>query len=581
MSDNSKDNSATFGYWERRAVEQDATLHKGIKRPEHDILMAYIQAQEYLKTEAKKIFDRYANRDGVSEAMLTDILNTKASNSDINDLIILLKTVEDRQVRKQLQAYLSALAAKSRITQLEMLRAKAYVATKQLADVQLRQETDFLTKVAQTAYKQAAAEAVLSKTDYDVKLNSPSAVPGARKLPNVMEFQNPDTGEVVKSITLQPEKPVKVFKHMSTQQTKAILDINWVGGNYSSRIWGNTNKLAKRLQELFTAQQLSGMSERDMMAALQKEFQVGAYEARRLIRTEANFVAGQAKLKGWRAHGVKQYVLIAVLDFRTSTICREKDGKVFNVADAHCNGPSGNYPPFHSFCRTVAAAYFGDETFVGKHQVNNPLGHSIELPAGTTWHEWEQALIDKYGKEAIEIEQMKATNYSSDAELFDRYNDLMPDDMPETFDDFQMMKYNDDRDWHMLQLDYERRMRLRRNPELALPSADKATAADAKFAGYLFGGKHQSGLAKGQNFESVLGYSASNWQDLKHQVIDLAPHFPAKLTRTLPNNGGGGWQQQIIVKGPNGHLANVRVAWAVTEKETRMTTMFINEVKEG
>nr|DAG07227.1 MAG TPA: minor capsid protein [Caudoviricetes sp.] len=578
MVDN-QDKQGSFGYWERRTVEQDAVLHKDIQQPEHDILMAYVQAQEYLKAEAKKVFNRYADRDGVSEAMLTDILNTKASDSDINDLIILLKTVEDRQVRKQLQAYLSTLAAKSRITRLEMLRAKAYVATKQLADVQLRQETDFLTKAAQTAYKQAAAEAVLSKTDYDVKLNSPSAVPGARKLPNVMEFQNPDTGEVVKSITLQPEKPVKVFKHMSTQQTKAILDINWVGGNYSSRIWGNTNKLAKRLQELFTAQQLSGMSERDMMAALQKEFQVGAYEARRLIRTEANFVAGQAKLKGWRAHGVKQYVLIAVLDFRTSTICREKDGKVFNVADAHCNGPSGNYPPFHSFCRTVAAAYFGDETFVGKHQVNNPLGHSIELPAGTTWHEWEQALIDKYGKEAIEIEQMKATNYSSDAELFDRYSDLMPDDMPETFDDFQMMKYNDDRDWHMLQLDYERRIRLQRDPSLGLQNAEQATAADDKFTKYIFNPDNPRGYSKGKAFMSVLGYNADNYAELQSAILTKAKSFPTRIRST--DQYGDHIEQSMIIRGPNGHYANVKIGWTAKNDKTWMATPIIQMSKNG
>ncbi|MGK4058173.1 minor capsid protein [Loigolactobacillus coryniformis] len=541
--------------------------------------MAYVQAQEYLKAETKKIFDRYADRDEVSEAMLLDILNTRAKDSDLNDLITLLRTVEDRQVRKQLQAYLSTLAAKSRITRLEMLRAKAYVATKQLADVQLRQETDFLTKVAQTAYKQAAAEAVLSKTDYDVKLNSPSAVPGARKLPNVMEFQNPDTGEVVKSITLQPEKPVKIFKHMSTQQTKAILDINWVGGNYSSRIWGNTDKLAKQLQELFTTQQLSGMSERDMMTALQKEFQVGAYEARRLIRTEANFVAGQAKLKGWRAHGVKQYVLIAVLDFRTSTICREKDGKVFNVADAHCNGPSGNYPPFHSFCRTVAAAYFGDETFVGKHQVNNPLGHSIELPAGTTWHEWEQALIDKYGKEAIEIEQMKATNYSSDAELFDRYSDLMPDDMPETFDDFQMMKYNDDRDWQMLQLDYERRIRLRRDPSLGLQNAEQATAADEKFTKYIFNPDNPRGYSKGKAFMSVLGYNADNYAELQSAILMKAKSFPTRIRST--DQYGDHIEQSMIIRGPNGHYANVKIGWTAKNDKTWMATPIIQMPKNG
>lgn len=134
------DDKNSFGYWERRAVEQDAELHNQIKKPESTILTAYVQAQEYLKTEAKKIFDRYANEPGMTESMLKDVLNTKASDTDLASLIALLKTIEDKDIKKQIQAYLNALAAKSRISQLEMMQAKAYVVVKQIADVQLHHD---------------------------------------------------------------------------------------------------------------------------------------------------------------------------------------------------------------------------------------------------------------------------------------------------------------------------------------------------------------------------------------------------------------------------------------------------------
>jgi SPP1 gp7 family putative phage head morphogenesis protein len=572
------DKQASFGYWERRAVEQDAELHKDIKKPENTILLAYVKAQEYLKAEAKKIYDRYSAQPGMTEDMMRDLLNTEMAPNDLSDLIAMLKATKDKQVRKQIQRYLNAMAAKSRITRLEMLRAKAYVVAKQLVDVQLRQETDFLSKAVQASYKQAAVEAIIGQASHDVQVKAPRSFLGASKLPNVIEFNDPDTGESIKTIDLHPDKPTKVFKQLSTSQTRAVLNIKWVGGNYSSRIWKNTDHLADRLAELFTAQQMSGMSERDMAAALQKEFQVGAYVARRLIRTEANFVAGQAKLMGWKAHGVKQYVLIAVLDWRTSTICREKDGQVFNVDDAHCDGAKGNYPPFHGFCRTVAAAYFGKGTFVGKHDYNNPLGHAIELPAGTTWHEWEKALIDKYGEEAVRDSQQKADNHATDSELFDRYKDLMPEDMPESFDDFQTMKYNDDRDWQLLQLDYQRRTRLTSDSSLALPNAAKATADPRKFTDYLFGGTIKKGLEKGSNFSRTLGYDAENWEDLKKVFIDNSVKFPARKTRNLPDSITG-WEQYQIVRGANGHLANVKVAWATKDDDTWFTTAFIEQAK--
>ena len=573
------DKQASFGYWERRAVEQDAELHKGIKKPESTILIAYAQAQEYLKAEAKKIYERYSTQPGMTEDMMRDLLNTEMAPNDLSDLIAMLKATKDKQVRKQIQRYLNAMAAKSRITRLEMLRAKAYVVAKQLVDVQLRQETDFLSKAAQASYKQAAVEAIIGQASHDVQVKAPRSFPGASKLPNVIEFNDPDTGESIKTIDLHPDKPTKVFKQLSTSQARAVLNIKWVGGNYSSRIWKNTDHLADRLSELFTAQQMSGMSERDMIAALQKEFQVGAYVARRLIRTEANFVAGQAKLKGWKAHGVKQYVLIAVLDWRTSTICREKDGQVFNVDDAHCDGAKGNYPPFHGFCRTVAAAYFGKDTFIGKHDYNNPLGHAIELPAGTTWHEWEQALIDKYGEEAVRESQQKADNQATDSELFDRYKGLMPEDMPETFDDFQTMKYNDDRDWQLLQLDYERRMRLSKDSSLALPNAKVATSADAKFTDFLFKPDHPKGGPKGKAFTLDLGYDVNNWHDLQSAIQTSASKFPSRYKRT--DDYGDHYEQQLVLKGPNGHLANVVTGWTAKDGKTWMASAYIKSPKRG
>lgn len=576
MAKDKKESSLT--YWEKRAVEQDAELHKGIKKPESAILSAYIQAQEYLKAEAKKIYDRYVQQPGMTESMFEDILNTKASDRDLVQLASMAKSVHDKQVKKQIQAYLNALAAKARISRLEMLRAKAYVVAKQLADVQLRQEEAFLTKAAQQAYQQAAVEAVIGKTTRDVRLHTPDAIPNQRKLPNAIVFENSDTGEVVKELALKPESSVKQFTQLSNTQTQALLDTHWVGGNYSTRIWGNTDQLAKRLQQLFTAQQMSGMTERDITQAIQKEFNVGAYVARRLIRTEANFVAGQAKLRGWREHGVKQYVLIAVLDFRTSSICREKDGQVFNVTDAHCDGPKGNYPPFHSFCRTVASAYYGKETFVGKHKVNNPLGRPIEMPAGTTYHEWEAELNRRYGQEAV-LAQKKVESEPVDRKLFDRYRELMSDDVPERFEEFQNLKYTENRDWQLLQLDYNRRMRLAKDPSLGLPNAKAATAAEAKFTKYLFNPDNPKGWDKGKAFSADLGYNDSNWSDLQSALQDSASKFPSRLKRT--DQYGDHYEQQVILKGTNGHVANVIVGWTAKDGETWMASAYIKSPKKG
>ncbi|MFD1464442.1 DUF6883 domain-containing protein, partial [Paenibacillus farraposensis] len=177
------------------------------------------------------------------------------------------------------------------------------------------------------------------------------------------------------------------------------------------------------------------------------------------------------------------------------------------------------------------------------------------------------ALIDKYGEEAVRESQQKASNQATDSELFDRYKALMTDDMPETFDDFQTMKYNGDRDWQLLQLDYERRMRLTRDSSLGLPNASMATSDTRKFTSYLFGGSNEKGLEKGQNFTRVLGYDADNWKDLKKVLLENSSQFPAKKTR-MNGDGSEGWMQNQVVRGVNGQLANVKTAWASKDGKT-------------
>ena len=533
-----------LSYWEKRAVEQDAKLHHDIKAPEQTILKAYIHAHEYLKSETKKIFDRYL-KDGMTAQELTAALNVTVNQSDLNDLIRLAKTTENKIVKEQLQNFLSTMAAKARITRLEMLQAKAAIVVKKLADVQLQQENSFYIKTIEDAYNQAATEAIIAKADNDIKLTEPMAIPQIDNKQQAVVFINPETGKVVKAVKLTGDEPITKFKKISTSQTRRILNLKWYGGNYSSRIWKNTDKLADTLQELFTTQQMSGMSERDMVLELEKQFHVGAYVARRLIRTEANFVAGQAKLMGWREHDIKQYVLIAVLDFRTSEICREKDGQVFNVDDAKCDGTSGNYPPFHSFCRTVAAAYFGEDTFVGKHKVNNPLGHSFEMPAGSTYQEWENKLIEKYGKNEVEKQQIRVENYSDDMKQFAKYRSVIPEDMPQNIEEFQEMKYNGGRDYDLIKLDYRRRNKLINNPELLLPNVDSAIIDDRKFTNYLFGGNHEKGLIKGRLITKELGYDINNYPDFESEILKRIKLYPSNYVDS--NNFGQRFETKLIM----------------------------------
>ena len=115
------------------------------------------------------------------------------------------------------------------------------------------------------------------------------------------------------------------------------------------------------------------------------------------------------------------------------------------------------------------------------------------------------------------------------------------------------------------------------NPELALPKASKATAADEKFTKYLFNPDNKDGWAKGVAFESRLGYNNSNWQALQKSILQAAPKYPATLRGEDEN--GASYGQQIILKGLKGRPANVVVGWKTKDGKTWMTTAYIKEVK--
>ncbi|WP_082137302.1 minor capsid protein [Lactiplantibacillus herbarum] len=439
-------------YWQLRAVQSEQRAHDAANAKADIIAKAYLRAQTYLTGEVNQIYKRYFGDAETTEAEAKQILNTKVSPTELVTLRALANNVTDKESMKQVTDYLSQMAAKGRITRLEELKAKSYIAVKQAASVEVEQSIDLYTKVIQDGLKQADSEIKLGEFGKDIELPSSSK----QEMPetSVKRIVNPTTDKEIVAVQTTPDKPITQFKELSGKYVKAALDTPFEGKSYSQRIWHNTDQLAERLGELFTAQQMSGMRERDMEQALMKEFNVGAYYARRLIRTEANYFHNKTKLDEWKQRGSKQYQLVAVLDMRTSTICRNIDGKVYEVAKASVGV---NYPPLHPNCRTVAILYRADSKYTLSRTVNDPItGKTMKLKPNENYHDWEKRLVAEHGRKEVDLGQKKVDNYRSDSKQYHQLQDDMDNkNVPVTLDNFQNMKYRNDEDWNELQ-DYHR-----------------------------------------------------------------------------------------------------------------------------
>lgn len=422
--------SNKLSYWQRRALEDEKAINDGAKQVEKTIVSAYRQAQEYLTQKAKELFKRAQAKTGYEEAELKTLLNETVPVEQLVELQRLAKDISDPDLQASAKKRLDVLAIKYRITRAEDLKAKAHLATRRIADVQLSESTGYFVDAIQKAYQREQANVAIQRLEAKgVQL----------EIWNQSDWEN-----------AQHE-----FKELAVKETRNILESHWHGSNYSKRIWNDTDKLAKRLEELFAVEALTGMSQQDMVKAIVKEFDASVGVARRLIRTEANYMANQAKLKSWIDNGVEYYRLVVVLDFRTSSICqlKSKENKRYKVSEAVVNGAEGNYPPFHPWCRTIAIADFGKRTASGHRIANNPIsGKTFDLPQRVTYEDWINKLRESYSDEEITKHKEMILNRSKDNEQYRHYrNTLGKNNGPASLDEFQEIKYNKGEDWSELQ----------------------------------------------------------------------------------------------------------------------------------
>ena len=139
---------------------------------------------------------------------------------------------------------------------------------------------------------------------------------------------------------------------------KKIIEYPYAGKMFSDRIWDNKDALVKYIQQDLTVGIIRGDSIQKMARQLKKDLKVLYYQAERLVRTETNYAMNQAHLKGYKDSGVvEKYEFLAAHDKRTSKLCRDLDGQMFELSEATVGV---NYPPVHCNCRSTVIPVLED-----------------------------------------------------------------------------------------------------------------------------------------------------------------------------------------------------------------------------
>ncbi len=188
--------------------------------------------------------------------------------------------------------------------------------------------------------------------------------------------------DVAKGIGSTPSS----FSTLDQRTINQVMNARFEGRNFSTRIWKNSDLLANKLKGSLAVAIANGQGIQKTAADFRNDFNVNQYYAERLIRTETNHFHNSAELEAYKEMGFDKFKFLATLDNRTSEICQEMDGKIFNVKDGI---PGDNVPPLHPNCRSTIVPYFkGYEPETRLYR--DPVTGKNEYTYNVSYKEWRK-----------------------------------------------------------------------------------------------------------------------------------------------------------------------------------------------
>ena len=296
-----KNNLSSEEYWIKREAYKLKKGLKDLKKIEKELVNEYKKAMNEIGKEISNLFYKYAKDNKLSYSDAKKYLNSKEFKEFKHDLKTYMKLIEETG-DEELLLELNTLAIKSRISRLEEM---FYQCGKYINEVY-----ESTNKKLQIAYSSTIKDNYY-QTIYDIH----------------------------KAIGVGVS-----FSYIDNDMIKEILAFPWSGRHYSNRLWSNGTKLKNAMVEELTQMLIQGKGVKETSKALSKRLDADLKNCIRLIHTEHSYFMEISSQKAYVECDIDKYEILATLDKRTSKICQDLDGEVFNVKDAVVGV---NMPPFH------------------------------------------------------------------------------------------------------------------------------------------------------------------------------------------------------------------------------------------
>lgn len=357
-------------YWQQRFGQLENASHQEAMTVYSRIEESFHQAQKEIENKINSWYVRFANNNEISINEAKKLLNSNELKEFKWDVQEYIKYGHENELNELWMKELENASTKYHISRLEALK----IQTQQTMEKLFGNELDEVDNLTKNSYINNYFHTMFEyQKGFNVGFN----------------VTNIDQNKLSKIVN----KPWAVDEK-----------------NFSERIWGNKTKLINELHNELTKMCLTGKSPDESIKYLSKKFNTSKAQAGNLIMTENAYFSQLAQKDCFNALDVEKYEIVATLDSHTSEICKEQDGKVYDMKDYQ---PGITAPPFHNYCRSTTVPHFDDDfDLEGERAARDEDGKTYYVSDKMKYDDWYKKYVQNQSNLQNEAKNAKIKTHS-------------------------------------------------------------------------------------------------------------------------------------------------------------------------
>lgn len=356
-------------YWQQRFGQLENASHQEAMTVYSRIEESFYQAQKEIENKINSWYMRFANNNEITINEAKKLLNSNELKEFKWDVQEYIKYGHENELNELWMKELENASTKYHISRLEALK----IQTQQTMEKLFGNELDEVDNLTKNSYINNYFHTMFEyQKGFNVGFN----------------VTNIDQNKLSKIVN----KPWAVDEK-----------------NFSERIWGNKTKLINELHNELTKMCLTGKSPDESIKYLSKKFNTSKAQAGNLIMTENAYFSQLAQKDCFNALDVEKYEIVATLDSHTSEICKEQDGKVYDMKDYQ---PGITAPPFHNYCRSTTVPHFDDFDLEGERAARDEDGKTYYVSDKMKYDDWYKKYVQNQSNLQNEAKNAKIKTHS-------------------------------------------------------------------------------------------------------------------------------------------------------------------------